>query len=356
MKDILLTIGFYIVCIIVLIELLHSIDFIKDYIKHKNKLTLLMMIFTIDLFYDVLVILLGSILKDNQLIKILSQIKYILHGLTAPLLLQICAYCLKFKDNEIKLTWLFTSLLMIFGFIAGIIVKLELINLGNIYLYTTATNDFVSKYLNLIGEIMIIPLVITGFRIWNKEKNISLFLASIFMIIFILLGPLTNNHDFSFLFIMIGEAIMLTFFNKYLAVYNNDEKVISPELIRAVKFTLFSISAGLIEILSFTLLNELIHLPYWLSYLIALVLSVLWNFTLNRNFTFKSAANVKIAMLKVFCFYLVFTPASTILEHYLTSVGLNEYLVTLINMVLNFILEFLYQRYYVFKDSIDTKK
>ena len=127
------------------------------------------------------------------------------------------------------------------------------------------------------------------------------------------------------------------------------------EFARVIKFTLFSISAGLIEAGAFTLLNELLHLPYWLSYLIALVLSVLWNFTLNRKFTFKSAANVPLAMLKVACFYAVFTPLSTLLEHWLAgTLGWNEYLVTAINMALNFVTEFLYQRFFVFGKSIDT--
>lgn len=129
------------------------------------------------------------------------------------------------------------------------------------------------------------------------------------------------------------------------------------EILRVVKFTLFSASAGLIEIGSFALLNELLHLPYWLSYLIALVLSVLWNFTLNRKFTFQSAANVPVAMLKVACYYAVFTPLSTLLEHQLAgNLGWNEYLVTAINMALNFVTEFLYQRFFVYRNSIDTAK
>ena len=129
------------------------------------------------------------------------------------------------------------------------------------------------------------------------------------------------------------------------------------ELLRSVKFTLFSISAGLIQIGSFTLLNELFRLDYWVSYLVALVLSVLWNFTLNRRYTFHSANNVPVAMLKVALFYAVFTPASTWLEHWLTTgCGWNEYLVTAINMVLNFVLEFLYDRFYVFRGSIDTNE
>ena len=128
------------------------------------------------------------------------------------------------------------------------------------------------------------------------------------------------------------------------------------EVVRVVKFTLFSISAGLIEMGTFALLNELWHQPYWVSYLVALVLSVLWNFTLNRKFTFHSAANVPVAMLKVAAYYAVFTPLSTWLEHRLAAgLGWNEYLVTAINMVLNFTTEFLYQRFFVFGKTIDTK-
>ena len=127
------------------------------------------------------------------------------------------------------------------------------------------------------------------------------------------------------------------------------------EFWRAVKFTLFSVSAGIIEIVSFTLLTEFSGWSYWPCYLIALVLSVLWNFTLNRKFTFKSANNVPVAMFKVACYYAVFTPLSTKLEHLLAdTMGWNGYLVTFINMFLNLVTEFLFQRFYVFRDSIDT--
>ena len=126
------------------------------------------------------------------------------------------------------------------------------------------------------------------------------------------------------------------------------------EFLRFLKFALISASAGLIELGSFTLFNELLHWPYWLSYMVALVLSVLWNFTLNRKYTFQSAADVPSAMLKVALFYAVFVPASTWIEHYMTGLGVNEYIVTIGNMILNFVLEFLYQRFYVFRDSIDT--
>lgn len=129
------------------------------------------------------------------------------------------------------------------------------------------------------------------------------------------------------------------------------------EWVRVIKFTFFSISAGLIEIGAFALFNEWLKWPYWLSYLLALALSVLWNFTLNRRFTFKSAANVPVAMLKVAAYYAVFTPLSTGLEHWYTvGLGWNEYLATAVNMILNFATEFLYQRFFVFGKSIDTKE
>lgn len=127
------------------------------------------------------------------------------------------------------------------------------------------------------------------------------------------------------------------------------------EIWRAVKFTLFSASAGIIEIASFALLNELTSWSYWPCYLIALVLSVLWNFTLNRKFTFRSANNVPLAMLKVALYYAVFTPLSTILGNFLAEKLLwNEYLVTAINMILNFVTEYLYDTYVVFRGTIDT--
>ena len=126
------------------------------------------------------------------------------------------------------------------------------------------------------------------------------------------------------------------------------------EIMQAVKFTLFSISAGLIQIGSFTLLEEVVGLVYWQSYLISLVLSVLWNFTFNRRYTFHSAANIPRAMLLVALYYCVFTPLSTWAGHALTQAGVNDYVVEIGTMIVNFVTEFLYQRFVVFRNSIDT--
>ena len=130
------------------------------------------------------------------------------------------------------------------------------------------------------------------------------------------------------------------------------------ELIRTVKFVLFSISAGLIQIVVFTVMEELLHITHWLSYLVALVMSVLWNFTLNRKFTFHSANNIPIAMAKVAAFYLVFTPVSTWWTAVLTGAKFqwNEYLVLILTMLVNFVTEYLYDRFFVFRKSSDTAK
>ncbi len=129
------------------------------------------------------------------------------------------------------------------------------------------------------------------------------------------------------------------------------------EITRMIKFVLFSASAGVIEMGSFALLNEKTGWSYWPCYLTALILSVVWNFTLNRKFTFKSAGNVPVAMMKVAVYYAVFTPLSTVLGSYLAD-GLlwNEYVVTGLNMVLNMGTEYLYDRLVVFRDTMDTKE
>ena len=127
------------------------------------------------------------------------------------------------------------------------------------------------------------------------------------------------------------------------------------ELLRTVKFVLFSISAGLIQVLSFTLMEELLHWTHWVAYLISLVLSILWNFTLNRRYTFQSAANVPVAMAKVFGFYLVFTPLSTWLGALAEGAGVNEYIVLGVTMLSNFILEFLFCKFVVYRNQENTR-
>jgi len=134
-----------------------------------------------------------------------------------------------------------------------------------------------------------------------------------------------------------------------------DTKLKSKENVaQMMKFTLFSISAGVIQVITFTLLFEVAHLIYWPAYLTALILSVLWNFTLNRKFTFKSANNIPIAMIKVALYYAVFTPLSTWWGHELSLIGWNEYLILGLTMITNLVTEFLFTKYVVYRNSINS--
>ena len=121
-----------------------------------------------------------------------------------------------------------------------------------------------------------------------------------------------------------------------------------------VKFTLFSISAGIIQVVTFTLMNELLTLPYWPSYLTSLILSIVWNFTFNRRYTFKSAANVPIAMAKLLGFYAVFTPVSTYLVYVAKKAGISEYITVIASMLSNFVLEFLFSKFVIYKNQENT--
>ena len=130
----------------------------------------------------------------------------------------------------------------------------------------------------------------------------------------------------------------------------NDKK---KQILQVVKFTLFSISAGLIQVGSFALLEIFIK-TYWIPYLTSLLLSIVWNFTLNRKFTLKEAVNVPIAMAQVLGFYLVFTPLSTWLGDLAERAGMKDFLILAITMLANFVLEFLFCKFVVFRGQEDT--
>lgn len=121
-----------------------------------------------------------------------------------------------------------------------------------------------------------------------------------------------------------------------------------------IKFFFFSVSAGIIQAVSFTLIYEILNTPYWPAYLIALTLSVIWNFTLNRKFTFKSAANIPVAMAKVAGYYLLFTPASTWWGDALEKIEWNAYIILFLTMITNLVTEFLFTKYVVYHNQINT--
>lgn len=128
------------------------------------------------------------------------------------------------------------------------------------------------------------------------------------------------------------------------------------ELFEFLKFLGFSISAGVIQIVSFEIMFDLIGWKvWWACHLISLALSVVWNFTFNRKFTFKSASNVPLAMSFAFLFYVAFTPASVFGGQALKDIGWNGTLVEALMMVINFVLEFVWDKFVVFNDKFMSK-
>ena len=130
---------------------------------------------------------------------------------------------------------------------------------------------------------------------------------------------------------------------------NNQKLSTKENIIQVVKFALFSASAGIIQMGSFALFMEVFHLRHMWSYLFSLVLSVLW------NFTFKSASNIPVAMLKVALFYCVFAPVSTWWTNELSG-HLNEYIIQIGTMAINLVSEYLYCRFFVYRNSMNTNR
>ena len=125
----------------------------------------------------------------------------------------------------------------------------------------------------------------------------------------------------------------------------------NKNVLQAIKFTLFSLSAGIIQVASFALFHDVLGWEsWWMSYLPSLALSVIWNFTFNRKYTFKPTGTVKRDMLLVLGYYLVFTPASALWGTWLEKLGLHDWLIEIINMLVNFVTEFLFQKFVVFKE------
>ena len=126
-------------------------------------------------------------------------------------------------------------------------------------------------------------------------------------------------------------------------------------VVQMIKFTLFSASAGIVQVITFIVFNELFHWVYWPAYLTSLVLSIIWSFTFNRRYTFKSAANIPVAMLKLFGFYIVFTPLSTWCGHLAETIGINDYIILFVTMISNFVLEFLFSKFVIYKNQENTR-
>ncbi len=187
--------------------------FITRYKKTKNILYLLSGLVTFGLFYDALIISLGSVIKDESLLKKLSKLRFISHGALIPLLFPICTYSLEGSSKAKLLTWALTAVVSIMGVAEGTVTDLEFKEIADVKRYTASkeTPKWAEMVSSLLSYGTVFPLIGAGAVAWSKEKTPSLFLSGFLMFAFAALGPATGNFDLIFFISMFGEVFMAAF-------------------------------------------------------------------------------------------------------------------------------------------------
>lgn len=147
-------------------------------------------------------------------------------------------------------------------------------------------------------------------------------------------------------------------------------------VVQFIKYALCAASAGIIQIVLFSILQTVLpkdmgnihfivedmQLGTFIATTVALCASILWNFTFNRKFTFKDAGNVPLAMFLAFLFYVPFYPfqtwyvhtIKTLLSHHINVDGAGIIAEASV-MAINFALEFIWQKFVVFRKPKDKK-
>lgn len=150
----------------------------------------------------------------------------------------------------------------------------------------------------------------------------------------------------------------------------NAKKEKRKGVMQFIKYALCAASAGIIQLVLFTVLQAVIpsngktihfivedmDLVTFIATTVALCASILWNFTFNRKFTFKDAGNVPKAMVLAFLFYVPFYPFQTWYVHTIKSLLVDAIGVDGAGiiaegtvMIINFALEFMWQKFVVFR-------
>lgn len=189
----------------------------RRYTKGKNILHLLSGAITVGLFYDALILALGTVLREGPVLMGLSQVRFVSHGALIPLIFLICDYALDLKGIPMKAVWIFTGILIVLGIAEGFAVQLELRTVAGICRYASGegTPGWADAISGLLSYGTVVPLMIVGIVVWAKQKTPRLFLAGFLMFAFSALGPATGNFDLIFYISMYGEVLMVLFFYLY---------------------------------------------------------------------------------------------------------------------------------------------
>ena len=218
MRDFLISICPITIWIIVVLEVLIAALLFALGKKKKQPLAFWAGVLTLGLILDAALIGLGTSLPADVL-RAVSPVRFIAHGLLIPLLFPVCGYALKLEKPAITVIWILTVLLMIAGAAQAIVTKLELRELAGVLRY--AAGEGTPIWAEAVSRVLsfgtVIPLMIVGVIVWIKQKNPHLFLAGFFMFAFSALGPATGNTDLIFFISMFGELLMVLFLYLFLA-------------------------------------------------------------------------------------------------------------------------------------------
>lgn len=197
--------------IFTVIHLGFLILFIKDYTKTKNPLFLLPGLVTVGLFYDALILSLGTVLPLGAPLQTLSQLRFVSHGALIPLLFPICAYALNAGKKLRTAVWVFTGIVILLGIAEGFATVLEAREVASVVRYASAdsTPAWASGVSSLLSYGTVVPLILVGIFVWVRQKTPTLFLSGFLMFAFSALGPATGNFDLIFFISMAGEVLMV---------------------------------------------------------------------------------------------------------------------------------------------------
>ena len=205
-----------IIAVITALEAIVTMLLFVRYIKKRQTIALLMAVVGVGLLFDALVMALGSFMP-HDLLRILSRIRFVSHGLLVPLNIAICGYAMKWVDIKMTITWIITAAVCILGCASGFARVLELRDFAGIVRYVAgdSTPVWADKINRLLSFGTVLPVIAAGIYVWIKEKTPTFFLAGALMFVFAAFGPATGNSDLIFLISMFGELLMIFFFLLY---------------------------------------------------------------------------------------------------------------------------------------------
>ena len=214
MREFLLASCPVLIWVIAALQALFTVFAFRAYSKTRSILYLLTGLVGLGLFYDALIISLGSVLQPGPLFTALSRFRFVAHGALIPLLFPICAYALDFRKPWKILVWVFTVILIVLGIAEGFATELAMQQVAGVTRYTSGdgTPGWAETVSSILSYGTVVPLILAGIIVWIRQKTPHLFLSGFLMFLFSALGPATGNFDLIFFISMFGEVCMMLFF------------------------------------------------------------------------------------------------------------------------------------------------